>query len=90
MLMQLTPKSKYIFYQIRKSVLSSLGLQPVILTNRGVKSTTIFQLFELLTKAGNTEHGKCRLTNEYTFFLFLIGHWYYEKNIFVFIKNDLF
>ncbi len=30
---------------------------------------------------GNTEQGKCRLTNEYPFFLFLIGHWYYEKNI---------
>jgi len=27
---------------------------------------------------GNTEQGKCRLTNEY---MFLIGHWYYEKNI---------
>jgi len=25
--------------------------------------------------------GKCRLTNEYPFFLFLIGRWYYEKNI---------
>ncbi len=30
-------------------------------------------------RAGNTEQGKCRLTNEYPFFLFLIGRWYYEK-----------
>jgi len=26
--------------------------------------------------AGNTEQGKCQLTNEYPFFLFLIGPWY--------------
>jgi len=32
-------------------------------------------------RAGNTEQGNCRLTNEYPFFLFLIGRWYYEKNI---------
>jgi len=32
-------------------------------------------------KPGNTEQGKCRLTNEYLFFLFFIGCWYYEKNI---------
>jgi len=31
--------------------------------------------------SGNTEHGKCPLMNEYPFFLFLIGCWYYEKNI---------
>ncbi len=31
--------------------------------------------------AGNTEQGKCRLTNEYPFFLFLIGRCYYVKNI---------
>jgi len=30
---------------------------------------------------GNTEQGKCRLTNEYLFFLFFIGCWYYKKNI---------
>ncbi len=34
---------------------------------------------------GNIEQGKCWLTNEYPFILFLIGHWYYEKKI-VFIK----
>jgi hypothetical protein len=33
------------------------------------------------TRVGNTEEGKCRLTNDYPFFLFLIGHGYYEKNI---------
>ncbi len=32
---------------------------------------------------GNTEQGKCRLTNEYLFF---IGHWFYKK-YFVFIKT---
>jgi len=37
-------------------------------------------------KTGNTEQGKCRLTNEYPLFLFFIGHWYYEKKI-VFIKT---
>jgi len=26
---------------------------------------------------GISEQRKCRLTNEYSFFLFLIGHWYY-------------
>jgi len=42
------------------------------------------------TRAGNTEQGKCRLTNEYhPFFLFLIGHWYFEK-LFCIYKNDLF
>ena len=40
-------------------------------------------------KTGNTEQGKCPLTNEYPFFLFLIGYWYYEKNI-LYYKNDLF
>jgi len=39
--------------------------------------------------AGNNEQGKCRLTNEYPFFLFLIGHWYYKK-YFVFIKMTYF
>jgi len=33
------------------------------------------------SQSGNTEQGKCRLTNEYPFFLFQIGRWYYEKNI---------
>jgi len=37
--------------------------------------------FTLLNNAGNTEQGKCWLKNEYPFLLFLIGHWYYEKNI---------
>jgi len=37
--------------------------------------------FTLLNNAGNTEQGKCRLMIEYPFLLFLIGHWYYEKNI---------
>jgi len=36
---------------------------------------------EASQKPGNTEQGKCWLTNEYPFFLFLIGSWYYEKNI---------
>jgi len=31
-------------------------------------------LLTLRTTAGNTERGKCRLTNEYPFFLFLIGY----------------
>ncbi len=35
-------------------------------------------------KPGNTEQGKCLMTNEYQFFLFLIDHWYYEKNILYF------
>jgi hypothetical protein len=34
-----------------------------------------------IPRPGNTEQGKCWLTNEYPIFLFLIGHWYYEKNI---------
>jgi len=34
-----------------------------------------------MPRAGNTEEGKCQLTNDYLFFLFLIGRWYYEKNI---------
>jgi len=34
-----------------------------------------------LPKAGYTEQGKCSLTNEYQFFKFLIGRWYYEKHI---------
>ncbi len=38
-------------------------------------------------KSGNTEQGKCQLTNEYPFFLFLIGLWYYEKNIIFFMKT---
>ncbi len=38
--------------------------------------------------AGNTEQGKCRLSNEYLFLLFFIGHWYYEKKI-VFIKRPI-
>jgi hypothetical protein len=42
---------------------------------------------QLMLMAGNTEQGKCRLTNEYLFFLFLIGHWYNEKKYFVFIKT---
>ncbi len=33
---------------------------------------------KLLYYPGNTEQGMCQLTNEYPFFLFLIGHWYYE------------
>jgi len=42
----------------------------------------LLNTFYLCTiEPGNTEHGKCRLTNEYPFFLFLIGHWYYEKII---------
>ncbi len=40
-------------------------------------------------QSGNTEQGKCRLTNEYLFFLFLIGCWYYEKKNCIY-KNDLF
>jgi len=39
--------------------------------------------------SGNAEQGKCRLTNEYPFFLFLLGRWYNEKNICIY-KNDLF
>jgi nucleoside permease NupC len=39
-------------------------------------------------KAGNTEQGQCWLTNEYLFFLFFIGHWYYEKKFRY--KNNLF
>jgi len=34
-----------------------------------------------LAESGNTEQGKCQLMNEYPFFLFLNGRWYYEKNI---------
>ncbi len=52
---------------------------------------SICDIFETLLQkrcaySGNTEQGKCRLTKEYQFFLFFIGHWYYEKKI-VFIKT---
>ena len=32
-----------------------------------------------LITPGNTEQGKCRLTNEYPFFLFKNGHWYVKN-----------
>jgi len=35
----------------------------------------------VIAKPGNTEQGKCLLTNEYLFFLFFIGHFYYENSI---------
>ncbi len=48
----------------------------------GQKGNQISLQFKFQTfSAGNTEQGKCRLTNEYPSFLFLIGRWYYEKNI---------
>jgi hypothetical protein len=40
-----------------------------------------FVLGVQMPHSGNTEQGKCRLKNEYLFFLFFIGRWYYEKNI---------
>jgi len=42
-----------------------------------------YSLFTII-KPGNTEQGKCGQMNEYQFFLFLIGHWYYEKHILYF------
>jgi hypothetical protein len=42
---------------------------------------SFYQRYNGKAKSGNTEHGKCWLMNEYLFFLFFIGHWYYEKNI---------
>jgi len=47
------------------------------------------ELCILRSNPGNTEQGKCWLTNEYPFFLFLIGCWNNETNILSF-KNDLF
>ncbi len=44
-------------------------------------SLTPFYPITVTIYPGNTEQGKCRLTNEYLFFLFFIGRWYYEKNI---------
>jgi len=32
-------------------------------------------------KTDKIEQGKSWLMNEYLFFLFFIGHWYYEQNI---------
>jgi len=46
-----------------------------------------FVMQEFLVLSGNTEQGKCRLRNEFPFFLFLVGHWYYETKYFVFIKT---
>jgi len=40
-------------------------------------------------KSGNTEQGKCWLTNEYLFFLFFIGNWCYEKNILSLLKRPI-
>jgi hypothetical protein len=42
-----------------------------------------YRVILILMRAGNTEQGKCRLMNEYPFFLFKIGHWYYEKKLYL-------
>jgi len=59
------------------------------LSNPAIQSIHTIQQSLGNDQAGNTEKGNCRLTNEYSFFLFQIGHWYYEK-IFCFKRNDLF
>ncbi len=53
-----------------------------------IKKWTTCRIQKMLRpQSWNTEQGKCRLTKEYPFFLFLIGHWNYEKKCFVFIKT---
>jgi len=43
----------------------------------------------VLVHSGNTEQGKCRLTNEYLFFLFFMAIGIMKK-IFVFLNINLF
>ncbi len=60
------------------TLLGSTGVKAVRKTL--VKLTPCVDITNVLL--GNTKQGKCRLTNECPFFLFLIFHWHYEKIIF--------
>jgi len=52
-------------------------------------TSCLFSWFNLKSWTVNHEQKKCRLMNEYPFFLLLIGRWYYE-NISCFERRDLF